>query len=146
MSGSPLQWLPEGLPSWFKTTIEAANDNIEHATRLTARELADKRWGQVAAEAGKDAVVGGLGETVAIAAVGTAFLGTMGLVAYTYLADRQYYDNKHFTPCGTEPRRATPSHSIFAATPNFSKLMPGHDVNRGTTLDPITRQAVLSYI
>lgn len=142
MSGPALKWLPEGLPSWLKTAADAANDNIE----LTARQLAEKRWGQVAAETGKVVAAGGLGETFAIAAVVPAFLGTMALAAYAYLADRQYYDNKHFTPCGTEPRRAMPPHFIFAATPNFIKLMPGHDIHRGTALDPISRQAVLSYV
>jgi hypothetical protein len=80
-----------------------------------------------------------------IAVAVPAFLGTMGLAAYAYLADRKHYDNKHFTPCGTEPSRSAQLNSIFAATPNFSKVMPGRN-DHVTTLDPVSRRAMLSYV
>lgn len=128
--------IPQGLPSRLLEGAKAANDDIA----MSAREVAKKRWaGQAAKEVVKSGIVASGAEIGMIAAAVPAFLGTMGLAAYAYLADQKHYDNKHCIPCGTEPRHPAQPNFTVVATSHFPK-------HSAADLDPMRRSALLAYV
>lgn len=138
---------PQSLPEWLKAAAQAANDNLPQ----TARQMAEERWGVHATrEAAQDAAKSGVAaagiEAGMIAVAVPAFLGTMGLAAYAYLADRNYYQNRHFIPCGGEASGERQRLSSPQATLHFSKVMPSMMAQAdGDDLDPEMRKRLFAY-
>lgn len=116
MTISPLQ-VPRVVPqpTVLEITMRNApskvgNDNVVQ----TARGLAERRWtGQAAKETVKSGIAAAGFESGMVAVAVPAFLGVMGLAAYTYLSDQKYYDNRHFVPCGMEPRLSPKGRQLF---------------------------------
>lgn len=137
MSG-PAFKIPQGVPSWLLKVAEAANDNVA----TTAREAAEKRWvGQAVKDAAKSGIAAVGVEAGMVAIAVPAFLGTMGLAAYTYLADRTYYDTRRFVPCGTPPPRET---VVQPQAPFKWKILPTPSLP--ASLSPKDKQLLRDYL